>query len=127
MTVRSVCGVILVSDDPGRLAGFYAKVLGCEFEREEHGGLDAHYGADIGRIHFGIHPPANFPHAKPGGAGAAIAFDVASLADTIAVLDELGAIQIKPPHDEGFGTVASYLDPDGNTFEIVELAYEFKG
>ena len=30
------------------------------------------------------------------------------------------------PHDEGFGPVASFHDPDGNLIEPVELRYEFK-
>lgn len=126
MRARSICGVILVSDDPARLAEFYGKVLGCEFECEQHGGLEEHFGVDIGDTHFGIHPPSNFRHARPAGAGASIAFDVTSLAETIAVLKELGATQVQPPHDEGFGLVASYLDVDGNTFEVVELTYNFE-
>lgn len=127
MPLRSICGVILLSDDPRRLADFYARVLGCTFQREDHGGLAEHFGVDIGEIHFGIHPPSNFQRATPGGASVAIAFNISSLNDAIAVLSELGATQVQPPHDEGFGPVTSYLDPDGNCFELVELAYEFAG
>jgi predicted enzyme related to lactoylglutathione lyase len=126
VNLRSICGVILVSEDPRRLAEFYGRVLGCAFEREDHGGLAEHYGVDIGEVHFGIHPPSNFRRAAPGGASAAIAFNVASLDEAIKVLASLGAKQVQPPHDEGFGLVASYLDPDGNQFELVELSYEFK-
>lgn len=126
MGLRSICGVILLSDDPRRLAEFYGRVLGCAFQREDHGRLAEHFGLDVGEVHFGIHPPSNFQRTTPGTASAAIAFNVSSLAEPMAVLRELGATQVQAPHDEGFGLVTSYLDPDGNQFELVELTYDFK-
>jgi predicted enzyme related to lactoylglutathione lyase len=124
--LRSICGVILLSENPAQLAEFYGRVLGCTFEREDHGDLAGHFGVDVGEVHFGIHPPANFGRVAPGGASAAIAFNVDSLADAMKVLESLDAKQVQPPHDEGFGPVTSYLDPDGNQFELVELSYEFR-
>jgi hypothetical protein len=32
---------------------------------------------------------------------------------------------VVPPHDEGFGQVATWQDPEGNLFETVELSYAF--
>lgn len=125
MRLRSICGVILLSDNPRRLADFYGRVLGCTFEREDHGDLAEHFGVDVGEVHFGIHPPSNFQRTSPGGASIAIAFNISSLNEAIPILGELGAKQVQAPHDEGFGLVTSYLDPDGNQFELVELAYEF--
>ena len=125
MRLRSICGVIILSNDPRRLAEFYGRVLGCTFQREDHGDLAEHFGVDVGEIHFGIHPPANFKRVEPGGASTAIAFNVSSLNDAMAILGELGATQVQAPHDEGFGLVTSWLDPDGNQFELVELSYEF--
>jgi predicted enzyme related to lactoylglutathione lyase len=40
-------------------------------------------------------------------------------------LARLGAACVWPPHDEGFGRVASFLDPEGNLFEVVELSHQF--
>lgn len=125
MSVRSICGVIRISEDPERLARFYGEVLGVAFVREDHGGLAPHWGADIGRCHFGIHPPANFGGRAPAPGGTSIAFDVGSLATCAARLERLGASPLAPPHDEGFGLVASWLDPDGHPFELVELRYTF--
>jgi predicted enzyme related to lactoylglutathione lyase len=125
MGLKSVCGVILVSENPKRLAEFYGHVLEVEFEAEDHGDLEPHYGVDAGLLHFGIHPPANFDGNRAGSANATIAFNVDSLEKTMSRLRQVEARQVQPPHDEGFGPVASYLDPDGNTFEIVELNYEF--
>ncbi len=125
MSVKSICGAILVSQSPEKLAAFYSEALGIEFGREDHGGLAPHWGADIGTVHFGIHPPENFLRDFAGRASAVLAFDVDSVADCEARLERLGSPCIQPPHDEGFGKVASYLDPEGNQFEIVELSYEF--
>ena len=125
MGLKSVCGVILVSEDPKRLAAFYGHVLEVEFEAENHGELEPHYGVAAGLLHFGIHPPGNIARNGAGNATVTIAFNVDSLEKTMARLRQIDARQIQAPHDEGFGPVASYLDPDGNTFEIVELNYEF--
>lgn len=125
MGLKSVCGVILVSENPRRLAAFYGHVLEVEFEAEEHGDLQPHFGVDAGLLHFAIHPPENSNRLVPGNSNVTIAFNVESLEKTMARLRQVDAPQVQAPHDEGFGPVASYSDPDGNTFEIVELNYEF--
>ena len=127
MLVKSVCGVILISRDPDALARFYGEVLELTFQREDHAGLAVHWGVDIGTVHFGIHPPENFKMKEPGRGAAALAFDVTSLAECQVRLERLGAACVQPPHDEGFGVVALFRDPDGNPFEVVELTYEFGG
>jgi predicted enzyme related to lactoylglutathione lyase len=80
---------------------------------------------DVGSVHFGIHPPGNFRQAAAGQGSVVLTFDVTSLAECRARLEKLGARCLVPTHDEGFGLVASFSDPDGNPFEIVELAYRF--
>jgi predicted enzyme related to lactoylglutathione lyase len=127
LPVKSICGAIIVSEVPEALARFYAKALDLSFEREDHGGLAPHWGVDIGRIHFGIHPPEDFRKKSAGQASIVLTFDVTSLKECQARLEELGARCVQPPHDEGFGVVASFTDPEGNQFELVELAYEFEG
>jgi len=126
MSVKSICGAILVSRDPDALARFYSQALELSFQREDHGGLAPHWGVDIGTVHFGIHPPENFRRAAVGQASAVLTFDVASLAACQARLQELAATCVQPPHDEGFGLVASFYDPEGNQFELVELRYSFQ-
>jgi predicted enzyme related to lactoylglutathione lyase len=125
--VRAICGTIVMSRDPDALARFYAEALGITFEREDHGGLAPHWGADVGRVHFGIHPPENFRRATAGQGSVVLTFDVSSIAECRERLERLGAVCLQEPHDEGFGVVASYADPEGNTFEVVELTYAFEG
>jgi len=126
MSVKSICGTILMSAEPEALARFYGEALSLQFAREDHGGLAPHWGVDVGRVHFGIHPPENFARGTSGQGSLVLSFDVASVPDCEERLKRLGARCLQPPHDEGFGTVASYEDPDGNVFEIVELSYDFE-
>jgi predicted enzyme related to lactoylglutathione lyase len=82
---------------------------------------------DVGSVHFGIHPPENFNRQTAGQGSVVLTFDVDSLSACQARLESLGATCVQPPHDEGFGLVASFTDPEGNLFEVVELTYEFEG
>jgi predicted enzyme related to lactoylglutathione lyase len=125
MAIKSVCGVILISDDAERLARFYERALGLTFEREDHAGLLAHFGTNIGELHFAIHPPGNFKLPRAAGGSVAVAFNVDALAEHQPRLKEAGAVLVAAAHDEGFGVVETYRDPDGNTFEIVELNFDF--
>jgi predicted enzyme related to lactoylglutathione lyase len=124
MAVQSICGVILISEDVEALAQFYVEGLGLTLEREDHGGLDIHYGVDIGTVHFGIHPAANFAGRGPSRA-TPIAFAVDSLKPHLERVRSLGAEVVIDPHDEGFGPVVTCADPQGNLFELVELAHDF--
>lgn len=125
MKLKSICGVIIASRDPEALAEFYSHVFSVPFERETHGDLDVHYGVDIGKVHLGIHPPQNLGRSEVGRSSILIAYNVDSLEQVMARLSEVSSLQVLPPHDQGFGMVATYQDPDGNPFEIVELSYEF--
>ena len=121
----SVCGVILVTDDVERLAGFYRDVLELPLEREEHAGLPVHYGVDIGATHVGIHPPQSFARTQARAGGTVVALQVDDLDSWLERLAAKGVAPAVPKHDEGFGPVAALEDPDGNLIELVELRYEF--
>ena len=126
MPVQSICGVIFVTDDVDALATFYAEGLGLPLEREDHGGLDVHYGIDLGHVHFAIHPPTNFG-AGPPSRGTAVAFQVDAIDAHLEGLLARGATVVTPRRDEGFGDVVTLRDPAGNLLELVELRYDFDG
>ncbi len=125
--VKSICGVILASANPAGLAEFYSAAFGLSFEREDHGGLEEHFGTDIGEVHFGIHPPVNLHRESSGNASVSIAFNVDSFDEVRKRIRQLGAREMIAPHDEGFGMTTTFADPDGNHFEIVALTYRFGG
>ena len=124
MSVKSICGVILVANDVEALAAFYRAGLGLDFEREDHGGLDVHFGLDVGEVHFAIHPAANFGDGPPTRS-AVVAFQVDAIDDHLAGLLDRGATVVTPRHDEGFGDVITLRDPAGNLLELVELSHEW--
>ena len=125
MKIGSICGIILTTERLEAMAAFYRDALGLPLEREEHGDMDVHYGCDLGTVHFAIHPPADFGETNRGNASAKIAFRVDALQPYVERLKKAGVSPVQEPHDEGFGPVASFRDPDGNLFELVELTYEF--
>jgi predicted enzyme related to lactoylglutathione lyase len=124
MSLKSICGILLISRDPAKLASFYEKALAVEFEREDHDDLAPHFGIDVGQIHFAIHPAENFT-APLRQNGAILAFDVDSVETHQNAALAAGAITVQEAHDEGFGLVARFLDPEGNLFEFVQLTYQF--
>ena len=125
MKIKSICGVIIASKNPNLLADFYSQVFDVRFEEENHGSLGKHYGVDIGEVHLGIHPPENLEKSEIGNSSTSVAYNISSLEEVMSRLSKANAVQIRAPHDEGFGMVATYKDPEGNQFEIVELNYEF--
>ncbi len=125
MKIESICGIILTTDNLEKMAKFYRDVLGLPLEREEHGDMDVHFGCDLGNIHFAIHPLSDFGETRKGHATAKVAFKVDSLASCVSKLKGAGYPPVEEPHDEGFGPVARFRDPDGNLIELVQLTYEF--
>ena len=125
MAVKSICGVIIVSENIDALARFYSEVFDFDFEREDHGGLALHYGVDIGDCHFAIQPPANMGRDAVGNSSTTVAFNVENLDEIIDRLKAKKAEQVQSLRDEGFGRTTTFLDPDGNQVEVVELKYEF--
>jgi predicted enzyme related to lactoylglutathione lyase len=123
--VKSICGAILIARDVDSLARFYAEALGLALTREDHAGLAPHWGVDIGHVHFGVHPPENFDKRTAGQGTVVLTFDVDSLPESRERVERFGATCVRPPHDEGFGLVASFTDPEGNPYELVELSYGF--
>jgi catechol 2,3-dioxygenase-like lactoylglutathione lyase family enzyme len=121
---KSVCGTIIVTNDVDRLANFYGNVLGMPLVKEEHAGLPVHYGIDIGQTHLGLHPPQSFDRDTWPAGGSVIALEVDSLDAWIALCKSHSLVPT-PVRDEGFGRFCRINDPDGNTIELVELAYEF--
>lgn len=127
MSATSICGVIITTERMEDMVAFYELALGVELEREEHGDLDVHYGVDFGnQVHFALHPPGDFKKSEAGTASVKVAFTVPKLTEVVERLAAEGHSPYMDPHDEGFGPVAAFEDPDGNVLELVELTYEFE-
>jgi catechol 2,3-dioxygenase-like lactoylglutathione lyase family enzyme len=121
--VRFISGLILVSDEPDRLVGFYRDVLGLPLDEERHGDTQPHWGCELGDVHFAIHPAADYPE-DPASAPSPVklAFTVFDLPAMVAWLGTCGIPLCYPPADLGAQSlITAVRDPDGNLVELTQL------
>ena len=103
--------------DMDRSVRFYRDTLGLTLLRQDAGNW-AEFEA--GGRHFALHGVGEGQPVSPGGATA-----VFSVSDLDAAKSTLSARGMTSTHDgdvEGFARFASFLDPDGNTFQLIEYA-----
>ena len=62
--IEFLSAVIVISDEPRRLAGFYGDALGLPLHPEQHDDDLPHWGATLGQLHFAIHHVADFPEHR---------------------------------------------------------------
>lgn len=115
-------GIILVSESPEQLAGFYRDVLGVPLETEEHEGTLPHRGCDLGDIHFAIHPIDDFPDNRAGVGSVKLAFNVFDIQALAESLRQAGQSLLYPPKDTGFFWSTAIEDPDGNFVELTQMS-----
>ena len=104
--------------DMERAVGFYRDVLGLLLVRRD---ADSWAQFDAGGRQFALHG-AGDQSIPPGGATAV--FAVRDLDEAIGALSQQG---VRPEHQgdvEGYARFASFLDPDGNTFQLIEYVRE---
>ncbi len=125
MATATISSMLLSSDDPKRLARWYAAVFEAEIQTDPDAAgyeiieLDGFY------IMFDKRDDVSGPNT--GGARAILNVEVDDPLATAARIDELGADWISPLEDKGGGTYfGTVKDPDGNWLQIVRLADEFE-
>ena len=113
--------VIVVSDQPARLANWYRDVLAIKLADEQHDDDALHYGGYIGPNHFAIHPPANFSYAPATDFGSIrIALHTFDFEGMVARLRSRNVTFLLEPVDLGWSKMAVVTDPDGNAIEILQ-------
>jgi predicted enzyme related to lactoylglutathione lyase len=119
MTVEFLSALVFFSPAPEPLAAFYRTHLGIPFEHHGHGPIRDHLEADLGGVHMAV-LKGRAP-ARDGG-GVAPTFRVE---DLDAAVGRLRASDVHPTRkilELGDGKrVATYRDPDGNTFSLIEV------
>jgi predicted enzyme related to lactoylglutathione lyase len=119
MNIESVSAVLFYSPEPAKLAQFYSATLGIPFKLDHHGAIPDHHEADLGDVHLAV--------LKGGrgtkGGGVSPTFRVRGLDAFVKELDKAGVAPLRSVLDLGEGKrVASFLDPDGNAFNLIEIA-----
>ena len=82
--------VLIVSQDPARLAAFYRDVVGIPLKDEAHGQSLPHYGCTLGDLHFAIHPVETFPDRRNGVGAVKQALNVFDIEALVKRLEEKG-------------------------------------
>ncbi len=103
--------------DVDRAVAFYRDVLGLQLVRQDGGSWAQ---MEVGGRRFALHGVTDGQPVEPGGATAV--FSVADLDEARAALADH---DVRPVHEgavEGYARFASFLDPDGNTFQLIEYA-----
>ncbi len=120
--VRFLSGVILVSEQPERLAEFYRDLLGVPLAEERHDDTALHWACELGDVHFAIHPAADY-EGEPTATGAVkLAFMIFDLDGLVQWLQARGVPLCYPPAEFGAQSrITAIRDPDGNLIELTEL------
>lgn len=100
--------------DMDRAVEFYRAVLGLPLIRRDG---DAWAEFDAGAIRFALHGAAEGRPAHPGGTAS---FRVRDIDAAKVLLAERGVALAHEGEVEGYARFASFLDPDGNTVQIIE-------
>ncbi|HEX6207043.1 MAG TPA: VOC family protein [Actinomycetota bacterium] len=116
--LRRLDHVYYWTQDMDRAVKFYRDVLGLELIRRE-GSSWAEF--ETGTIRIALHGAVEGRPAEAGGATAV--FEVDDLDATRAALEESGVELLDHMGEvEGYARFASFLDPDGNTVQVIEYA-----
>ena len=122
MSIHAIGALLLISDSPEELAGFYRTALGVPIEEERHDDIPLHYGCEVGGTHFAIHPSADWPGEQASNAQSPVI--VFHTDDIDRAYDQLVAhgVDATPPFDHGFAVLTAFRDPDGNNVQVMQLA-----
>ena len=119
--IEFLSAVLIVSENPARLAEFYRDVVGVPLIDEAHGASLPHYGCNLGDTHFAIHPVETFPDRRHGVGAVKVALSVFDINALVARLESKGVKPLYPPHDTGFFISTAINDPDGNYIEFTQM------
>jgi predicted enzyme related to lactoylglutathione lyase len=123
--IEFLSAVLIVSENPARLAEFYREVVGVPLKDETHGTSRAHYGCNLGDLHFAIHPLESFPDRRHGVGAVKLALNVFDLHALVEKLESKGVRPLYPPQDTGFFISTAIIDPDGNYIEFTQMCDEW--
>jgi len=119
--IEFLSAVLIVSENPARLAEFYREVVGVPLQDEAHGTARPHYGCNLGDLHFAIHPLETFPDRRHGVGAVRLALNVFDMKALVERLERKGVRPLYPPHDSGFFVSTAINDPDGNYIEFTQM------
>jgi lactoylglutathione lyase len=120
MPVTTLTLLVLRTSDLERSLRFY-RALGLILIEEQHGNGPRHFACQLGDLVLELYPAkaGSAPDRLTAGA-TMIGFQVASLAQTLPALAELGAVVLTAPSPTSSTPRAVVQDPDGRAIELRE-------
>lgn len=120
--IKSLDGVLLSSEDSTKLADFYKEKVGLkctmEFEMGENG--EKGFVFDDVKLYINQHSEVHGKSKEPERY--MLNFEVEDIETATEKLDKEDVKKIKDTyHVEGYGLIATYEDPDGNYFQVVQI------
>ena len=117
--IKTVWCVTFYVSDLKRAVEFYEKILGLEKKYE----YSSYVGFECGGVEIGLIPKSD---KKPcNNYPPDVEFLVDNIEEFYEKLKEKGVNFVKELHDEPWGgKQATFLDPDGNVLEIVQIDWE---
>ena len=119
--VEFLSAILVLSNDPNRLAIFYRDVLGLPLVMEQHDETDVHYGCELGDVHFAIHRKEETDLDQIPAERFRLAFVVFDMTSLVERLQAAGVKLDYLPRNVGFATMTAFRDPDGNSVELTAL------
>jgi hypothetical protein len=100
--IEFLSAVLIVSENPARLAEFDREVVGVPLKDEAHGTSRAHYGCNLGDLHFAIHPLESFPDRRHGVGAVKLALNIFDLHALVEKLERKGVRPLYPRRTRDF-------------------------
>ncbi len=116
----AIAAVLLFSDEPDALAGFYRDVLGVPLRPIRLPDAVAHWACEIRQVYFSIWPADEDATQGAASRRGGVAFYVKDVDQEFGRLKALGVEVVFAPRCSALGKIARLKDPDGNPFELYQ-------
>ncbi len=117
--IRNVWSITLPVSDLKKAVAFYEKTLGLNKKYE----YPSYAGFQCGGVEIGLRPSRK--EKGYGENACSVEFFVDDVDASYRALKKKGVNFVEEPHDEPWGgREASFLDPDGNWLEIVQIDWK---
>ncbi len=122
--IKGIDSLGIFSENPKVLANFYKDKVGLKMTIEaELGQGDDLFGFEFGKgttLYITRHQDLHGKSLQPERI--ILNFEVENIEDEVKKFDEFGVKKIQDLyHVEGYGLIATFEDPDGNYFQLVQL------
>lgn len=120
--VKKLDGVLLSSADTKKLADFYKDVVGLDCTNEWEMGEDGETAYEFADVQMFINPHSEVHGKSKEPARYMLNFEVNNIEKDFAHIKKEGAKVIQDIyHIENYGLIATFEDPDGNYFQLVQI------